>query len=199
MRFIQPLPLPALIILVALLTPLIAYATIFWLRRKRVLSLRRRYSVMIFGLPNSGKTTLAKWLCGTSLTVSDFLDRISYGVANLAGRKIMVYDVNLFEAYGELNSLASKSAALLNPKIGLAVVDLSRFSAPLDKQLEFLSQAASLFKFEKQIYIARKLDRSSREKLRVLKERVGSFYKVDERDVEKFKKQLAEELEKLLT
>jgi adenylate kinase family enzyme len=193
-KYIQPLPFPSLIIFGIVLVALLSYCVLFFIKRKKILELTRgKDGVVIFGFPNSGKTTLAKWLCGNNLYASRFIDGICY--ASLTGNeKIKIYDANLLREDGKISSNVLKNILLLKPKIGIATVDFSRFSIPIEEQVEAILEGIEKLGLKKVIYVARKVGNDYPKKRKILEKLVGKFYKVDEKNFDIFRRKLLAEI-----
>ncbi|NIO45173.1 MAG: hypothetical protein GTN36_06525 [Candidatus Aenigmarchaeota archaeon] len=179
--FIEPLSMVSLFVLFIAFLVLFVYLTYLFIKRIRISKLKKTPTALVVGFPNSGKTFILKELSKKEKGVFDKILNISHADIIHGGIvKLKIIDhQGIFSLDGKVDRETVKSLKNINPNYIINVVDVSSFSEPIEEQIDVMEKINKIFKGSRTFFVASKIDKSSRKKLKKIEELFGkNFYKV---------------------
>ena len=179
--FIEPLSMVGLFVFFVTFSIVLVYLAFLFLKRARIAMLKRTPIAIITGFPNSGKSVILKELCNNNMEGFDNILNVSYGdiVHDGVVKLKMLGHQGFFSKDGRIDGKSIYDLMKLGPKYLINVLDVSPFSDPIEKQIEFGDFLKNKFKMKRFLVVANKVDGNSKEKLRKIERKFGKkFYKI---------------------
>jgi GTP1/Obg family GTP-binding protein len=153
-------------------------------------------TIFIIGFPNSGRTSIMKALSMNEVGIMDRILNIGYMDLVYDGKMALkVLDhMGTFYSDGKINDGMLRDVKTIDPACIIGVIDVSWFSAPIENQIQFMMKVRDIFANKKLFLIASKVDKTSRDKLKMIEKTFGkNIYKLSlekPRNVEKLRKDI---------
>ena len=198
--FTEPLSLEGLLLSFLAVLLILVYLVYFFRRRKKILELKKLPTVLIIGLPNTGRTFLLKTLSEGKPTFSDKLLNLDYVDLDHNGKlAARILDHKAFSSSDQL--IEKKLIEIvedirsIDPLAVIGVIDVSKYSEPLEKQVKFILRMKEFFKDKPFYIVVNKIDETSENKIKKIEKEFGKIYKIrwnSEEDVDILKRDLLE-------
>ena len=201
--FTEPLSIGGLLLSFLVILVVLVYGTYFFYRRKKILELRKLPTMLIVGMSNTGKTFLIKALSENKPVFFDKILSLNYIDLDYNGKFVArILDHIAFSSLQQsIDRNIVNEIKNIDPLAIIGVIDVSKYSEPLEKQVRFISRMKEFFRDKPFFIVANKIDETSESKVKKIEKQFGKVYKVRwnvAEDVYTLKRDLFENLKKTL-